>query len=175
MVRCGPGVMRGSWCSCRRPSRWSTGGGSATTGRRARACPPTSRCCTPSSPRPGSTTPCWRGCGPLCAPTAPFDLELRRTTRFPETIYLAPEPAEPFRTLTAAIAAEWPEAPPYGGAYPDVTPHLTIGDAVTTEVMDEIDADVAPQLPLRTRITEAHLWVFDGARWQPRERLPFAA
>ena len=102
------------------------------------------------------------------------DLELSETARFPETIYLAPDPPDPFRRLTRAIAAEWPEAPPYGGDYADVMPHLTIADSVGDDLMDEIDDDVRPRLPLHTRVTEAHLLVFDGATWQPRERLPFA-
>jgi 2'-5' RNA ligase len=108
----------------------------------------------------------------VCAAAAPFDLELRRTARFPATTYLAPEPADPFRALTDALVAEWPEVPPYGGAYDDVVPHLTIADDVSTDVMDEADADVAPHLPVRTRVTEAHLFVFDGRRWQPREAFP---
>jgi 2'-5' RNA ligase len=109
----------------------------------------------------------------ICAPTWPIDLELRRTARFPTTIYLAPEPAHPFQALTRAITTAWPEAPPYGGQFEDVMPHLTIADGVETDVMDEIDTDVTPQLPVRTRVAEAQLWVFDGARWQPREHLPF--
>jgi len=104
--------------------------------------------------------------------TAPFDVELRRTARFPATIYLAPDPAEPFRALTHALAAEWPEAPPYRGAYDDVVPHLTVADDVSTEVMDEAEADVGPQLPLRARVTKVHLFVFDGHRWQQREAFP---
>jgi 2'-5' RNA ligase len=111
----------------------------------------------------------------ICRATSPFDLELRHTARFPATIYLDPEPADPFRALTDALVTEWPEAPPYGGAYDGVVPHLTVADDVSTEVMDEVDADVGPRLPLRTRVSEAHLFVFDGRTWRPREALPFSA
>jgi 2'-5' RNA ligase superfamily protein len=109
----------------------------------------------------------------LCATVPPIDLDLPRTARFPHTIYLDPEPVEPFRRLTQAIAAEWPEAPPYGGAFDDVRPHVTIADGVGVALMDRIDQDVSPQLPLHTRVPEAQLWVFDGARWRRRETLPF--
>ena len=38
----------------------------------------------------------------------------------------SPEPAEPFIALTEAIAARWPDYPPYDGAFDEVIPHLTI-------------------------------------------------
>ena len=44
------------------------------------------------------------------------------------------KPVEPFRALTAQLCDRWPEAPPYGGAYPEVVPHLTVAqgaDATT--------------------------------------------
>jgi 2'-5' RNA ligase len=111
----------------------------------------------------------------LCARSAPIDLELRRTARFPETIYLDPEPADPFRQLTSAIVAEWPEAPPYGGRFDEVTPHLTIADAVSADLMDEIEPVVQGGLPVRTRLDAAQLFAFDGARWQLRHSFRFGA
>ncbi|HEV7758910.1 MAG TPA: hypothetical protein VGO78_07970, partial [Acidimicrobiales bacterium] len=59
-----------------------------------------------------------------------------------------------------------------GGVYTDVIPHLTIADRVSTEVMDEAERAVEPGLPVRTRVSEAHLFVFDGDRWQPRASFP---
>ncbi len=109
----------------------------------------------------------------VLAPRAPVELELRRTARFPETVYLAPEDPEPFRQMTAALVAEWPEAQPYGGQYADVVPHLTIADRATTELMDEIDRAVTPGLPISTTVSSAHVFVFDGDRWQARHELPF--
>ena len=44
-----------------------------------------------------------------------------------EVLCLAPEPAEPFRLLTAAVWAAFPEHPPYGGELADLVPHLTVG------------------------------------------------
>ncbi|NUP83938.1 MAG: 2'-5' RNA ligase family protein, partial [Nonomuraea sp.] len=64
----------------------------------------------------------------LFAAWASFDVEFRGFGHFPGVLYLAPEPAEPFRELTTAVAERWPEAPPYGGAFPDVVPHLTVAD-----------------------------------------------
>ncbi len=42
-------------------------------------------------------------------------------------VYLAPDPAEPFVALTEALAAAFPDCPPYGGAFDEPVPHLTIG------------------------------------------------
>ncbi len=58
--------------------------------------------------------------------TPAFAFRLARTGRFPGTLYLAPEPAAPFVALTRALAAAFPEHPPYGGRHPDVIPHLTV-------------------------------------------------
>jgi 2'-5' RNA ligase len=108
------------------------------------------------------------------ASTAPFDLQVRRAARFPATIYLDPEPAEPFRRLTAALVERWPDRQPYGGAFDEVTPHITIADDVGAEIMDHIEPLVVPHLPLRTRLTHAQLFAFDGRTWRPREGFPFA-
>ena len=41
-----------------------------------------------------------------------------------------------FRRLTARLAAEFPDFPPYAGAFPDVVPHLTL-DLLSAEVTEE--------------------------------------
>jgi 2'-5' RNA ligase len=53
----------------------------------------------------------------LVAGTSVFDLTFTRTARWPEILYLEPDPAEPFVALTHAIEREWPDQPPYGGAH----------------------------------------------------------
>ena len=42
------------------------------------------------------------------------------------TVYLAPSPAAPFRQLTHELFRRFPEHPPYGGAFDDVVPHLSV-------------------------------------------------
>lgn len=111
----------------------------------------------------------------ICANLPIPDIEFRRTARFPAVIYLDPEPAEPLRHLTTKIANEWPEAPPYGGQFESVVPHLTVADGVDDETMTAIENELQPGLPLRTQLTEARLYVFKEQRWQSRERLPFRA
>ena len=107
----------------------------------------------------------------LCAEFAPLAVDFAHTARFPGILYLDPEPADGLRELTTAIAAQWPEAQPYGGLHNDVIPHLTVACA-DDAVLDAIESKVAPQLPVTARLQEAELCVFDGARWQPRASLP---
>lgn len=58
---------------------------------------------------------------------AAFDVVLESVERFTDgTPWLHPEPSAPFRALTAAVYARWPQHPPYGGEFPDPTPHVTI-------------------------------------------------
>ena len=84
----------------------------------------------------------------VCAAVPVLDVEFRRTARFPGVLYLEPEPAGALRDLTAAVAARWPEAPPYGGAFDTVIPHLTIAHGASDGVLDEIEAALRPRLPI---------------------------
>jgi 2'-5' RNA ligase len=101
-----------------------------------------------------------------------FEVKFGSCGRFSDLLYLAPEPAEPFRALTAAVAARWPEAPPYGGAFPEVVPHLTVANDVDAAQMDEIEADLSGRLPVHERVEHLDLYVFDGATWRSRRRFP---
>jgi 2'-5' RNA ligase len=103
-----------------------------------------------------------------------FSVSFRHTARFPTTLYLAPEPPDPFVALTEAIVARWPEYPPYEGAFESIVPHLTVahGDAA---LLAEADADVSSGLPMDGVIREVALleeidpgWV----RWGTRATFP---
>lgn len=60
----------------------------------------------------------------------PFDVALRRTGWFDNRVlYLAPEPAEPFRRMTLAVVERFPDHPPYGGEFADIVPHVTIAES----------------------------------------------
>jgi 2'-5' RNA ligase len=87
-----------------------------------------------------------------------FDVVFPGFGRFPGgVLWLAPDPAEPFRRLTHAIWRAWPQAPPYGGAHTQVTPHLTVAEHPDDDLLDAIAADVAPALPLSARVTSGQL------------------
>jgi 2'-5' RNA ligase len=110
----------------------------------------------------------------LVAGTAAFDLTFARTARWPELLYLVPEPAEPFVALTRAVEREWPDQPPYGGAHETIVPHLTVAESTDPALLDRIAADVEPQLPIVTPVREASLFAEDDAgRWREHGRFPF--
>ncbi|MFI6498883.1 2'-5' RNA ligase family protein [Nonomuraea typhae] len=108
----------------------------------------------------------------LFAAYEPFDLVFERTARFPGLVYLAPEPAEPVKELTEAVVARWPEAPPYQGRYPEVVPHLTIGQGLDDASAAAVEAGLEG-LPVRMRVSGVTLEVFDGEKWRRRARFPF--
>lgn len=101
-----------------------------------------------------------------------FDLRFEQCGRFPGVLYLVPGPDEPLRRLTEAITGRWPEAPPYGGRFAEIVPHLTVADGQDDAVLDEIEADLRGRLPFTCRITSVDLMAHDGTRW--RRRASFA-
>ena len=111
----------------------------------------------------------------IVAGTPAFDLAFRRTARWPEILYLEPDPAEPFFALTRALEHEWPDYPPYGGTHETIVPHLTVAESPDPAVLDRVAASVQPGLPIRTRVREATLFVEDReGRWHEDSRLPLS-
>ncbi|MEU7894042.1 2'-5' RNA ligase family protein [Nonomuraea sp. NPDC049152] len=108
----------------------------------------------------------------LFAAFGPFDVTFRTTGRFPGVLYLAPEPAGPLRALTEAVWRRWPEAPPYGGRYPDAVPHLTVADSAPADAFPEIEADLAAGLPFTARAGEVMLVAYDGTAWRSELSFP---
>ncbi|MCJ1681519.1 2'-5' RNA ligase family protein [Streptomyces sp. APSN-46.1] len=101
-----------------------------------------------------------------------FDLGFERCGRLPEVLYLVPEPDMRLRQLTEAIADRWPEAPPYGGRFAEIVPHLTIAQGQEDAVLEEIEADLTGSLPFTSHVSSVELMVHDGTKWQ--ERASFA-
>ncbi|MCX4808426.1 2'-5' RNA ligase family protein [Streptomyces sp. NBC_01214] len=101
-----------------------------------------------------------------------FDLRFERCGRLPEVLYLVPEPDTPLRRLTEAIADRWPEAPPYGGRFAEVIPHLTLAQGQEDPLLEEIETDLADRLPFTSHVSSVELMVHDGTKWQ--ERASFA-
>jgi 2'-5' RNA ligase len=107
----------------------------------------------------------------------PFAFSLAETRRFGvQTLYLAPEPDEPFRQLTMAIWACHPETPPYGGRYSDVVPHLSVADQCRNErqlecIAVEFAAASLGELPIGARAAEVTLMDTTSGRWEIRSKL----
>ena len=112
----------------------------------------------------------------LFAATPGFAVSFRELRRWPAMTYLAPEPPEPFARLTDAIVERWPDHPPYEGTHDTVISHLTVayGDDA---LLDDVEADVAPKLPVDAVVTEAVLLeeLERDVRWGVRARFPFSS
>jgi 2'-5' RNA ligase len=106
----------------------------------------------------------------IVASVPAFDVEFARVGRFPDVVWLAPEPAAPFARLTEAITAMWPDHPPYGGAFEEVVHHLTVADGAPSEVLDQLEATLRGSLPIGARVTEVRHSVRERGTWSVRGR-----
>lgn len=101
--------------------------------------------------------------------TPSFSFALGGVGRFPETAYLAPEPAAPFIAMTLALVQAFPGFPPYGGEHPSVVPHLSVahGDARhAEEAVTELRARLHASGPVHAVCTEVTLIENTSGRWQ---------
>ena len=103
----------------------------------------------------------------------PFAFKLTKIDRFPDVVYLVPEPGEPFIRLTAAVATRWPETPPYGGEYPQVIPHLTVAHTDNEPTISQIIGKIEPALPIVCSASEVGLLTSCEEQWTIAERFPF--
>ena len=79
----------------------------------------------------------------------PFEFQLARTGWFGRSVlWLGPEPAAPFRHLTAGLIAAFPDYPPYGGQFAEVVPHLTVGGHGTAQQLAAAERGVRRHLPI---------------------------
>jgi hypothetical protein len=101
-----------------------------------------------------------------------FAFTLARVADLADAVVLVPEPAAPFAALTRLLWDEWPECPPFGGAYDDVTPHVVVAVDPTPADRAAIDAALAPLLPLAARAVEV-LLVEETPSGALRERCRF--
>jgi hypothetical protein len=102
----------------------------------------------------------------------PFQVAFERVNRFPGTLRLDPDPAEPFVRMIDALCRRFPDNPPYGGAFSSVVPHVTIAQSDFERAMAE--AEDWP--PLRGRAGRAVL--FEEAqphRWRQAASFPLGA
>lgn len=89
-----------------------------------------------------------------------FDAQFLQTKWFGEKVlWLSPEPDLSFRRLTSALAAIFPETPPYGGAILDPTPHLTVADGASLHDMRQAESVVIKQLPVRASFSSVSVMV----------------
>jgi 2'-5' RNA ligase len=127
----------------------------------------------PFMPAAALAPPVRRALAEIAASVEPFDARFAAVGRFTGVIYLVPEPARRFTTLTEAIAARFPAYLPYEGAFEDVIPHLTLVESATAP-LDEIADAAQSHLPFTRRVSLMEVLV-EGpdARWRGHWRIPF--
>ena len=88
----------------------------------------------------------------VLTPVTPIGFTLERTAWFgDQVLWLAPHPADPFVRLIEAVCAAFPECEPYGGAFGDVVPHVTVGDRAGGATLADLlaaERAVSRRLPL---------------------------
>jgi 2'-5' RNA ligase len=93
-------------------------------------------------------------------PFAPFKVAFRETARFAGTLYLEPEPAEPFVAMTEALVQAFPDFPPYGGVFDEIVPHAT---AATGDDALISQAEASLPRPLDVTLRVERVWLFENA------------
>jgi 2'-5' RNA ligase len=105
-----------------------------------------------------------------------FQFAFRRFARFPDVLYLAPEPDTPLIRLIDMVAACFPESPPYGGSFDSIIPHLTIAQSEDEKVLKSIERQLAGLssefLPLSIRAEQ--VWLMDNKTGMWRKRKAFS-
>jgi 2'-5' RNA ligase superfamily len=116
----------------------------------------------------------------LAAAHHAFDHRFATTAWFDrDVLYVAPDDPAPFAGLTRALAGAFPEYPPYGGEYEDLSPHLTVAhatNATTSTELGEVEAVLRAGLPIAGRAEHLTLMTEDDdGRWSVLRRFPFAS
>ena len=105
----------------------------------------------------------------LCDSLAAFPFSFIEVRRFPATAYLYPDTSERFAQITQAIVKMWPDCKPYGGAFSDLVPHLTVADQVDVATLHKVEESLRNHLPLQCVAREIWLMVSDAAGFWTRK------
>ena len=109
-----------------------------------------------------------------------IDVGFERTAWFDDQVlWLAPEPADPFRHLIGAVCDAFPECQPYGGAVGEPVPHLTVGDrrgGASLSDLQTAEVAVTSGLPLRANANTMLLMTgrSEPASWHTLHSFPLA-
>ena len=112
----------------------------------------------------------------LIAIAVSFEFHLTRTAWFGDTtLWLAPEPAAPFKHLTELLSGAFPAYPPYAGQFAEVVPHLTVGDHGARQQFFDAERDLQQHLPISGAARAVSLMVerYDR-RWERLTAFPLA-
>lgn len=111
----------------------------------------------------------------VCTSIQAFPFSFTEVRRFPATAYLHTDKSERFAQITRTLAKTWPDYRPYGGAFADIIPHLTIADRVGEETLNAVDNSLRPYLPIKCMAREIWLLTSDDAgMWSRSALFPLA-
>jgi hypothetical protein len=105
----------------------------------------------------------------------PLRYALVEVRKFYDTVYLAPEPGEPFMELIQAVVARYPQSPPYGGMFAEIVPHLSLAQSENAAELEFVLREFAPgsdgRLPIEAAANE--VWLMDNRKGRWKKRLAF--
>jgi hypothetical protein len=127
---------------------------------------------------------------------SPIDFQLVGTGSFlsarERVLYLVPEPAAPFVAMVDELSSATGHKP-YGGAFRDVVPHVTVAvgapcrvswqppglprwyaNSLTERRIGRLRERLERELPIRAAARHADLWVSVQGRWEKSRHGPFA-
>jgi 2'-5' RNA ligase len=108
------------------------------------------------------------------ATESPFTADFTRVERRANMVWLLPAEPAPFLRLTQAIAARWPEYPPYGGAHAKLVPHLTVLESADDRMRERAELVARASTPVEATVRHAEVIIEDASsrRWQRLWSLP---
>jgi hypothetical protein len=112
----------------------------------------------------------------IASSIGPTFVEFREPATFPGVVWLRPEPDAVFRALTQAVTVEFPDTPPYGGAHPDPTPHLSVAKgldpAAERRLLEALRVALRRE-PIAAAVDALALYASDQhGRWTRQARWP---
>jgi 2'-5' RNA ligase len=110
----------------------------------------------------------------LCHARPPLEMTFADFGRFPETLWLDPQPARPIVDLVQEIAQRWPAYPPFAGAFADIVAHLTLADRRDPDSLRDVIDAVQPRLPVCVTVPALTLMRLTADRWVSDTEFPFA-
>ena len=109
----------------------------------------------------------------IAARRTAFDYTMIGPERWPDTVYVAVEPVEPFIRLHADLAAAFPEYPIYGEASDfEFRPHITVAEGRSVDDAMTMHEAAWSALPLGARAESLDVIATNEAKWHLVWRVP---
>lgn len=113
----------------------------------------------------------------MAATFSAFSFILSEIRRFPDVVYLAPEPTAPFIALAHSLSKQFPTCLPYHGLHREVVPHLTVARAHAL-AHGHIEAALKARLDgrsIRARCEALHMIENGSGVWRIARSFPLAS